>query len=679
MERRMPACSIRTLAAALMLGLAVNAQAHTNDRGLDARNFDPAVGVCTDFFQHANGGWLASNPIAAEYSQWSLDDELRERNLTLLREVLENAATKPGASGTATQKVGDFYASAMDENAIEAAGFTPIKVDLARVDALKSPADIAALVREWHAQGIPVLFDFGAESDMKNAGVMIGYASQGGLGLPDRDFYTRTDAKSKELLAKYRQHVAHMLGLIGEKNPDTAAGWIIDLETTLAKSSLDRTALREPLNSYHMVSVKAADAQTPHFSWSAFYKSLGREDVTRFSLAQPKFFAAADKALASTPVSHWQAYLRWHLVDAAAPELSKAFVDASFDFHGRTLRGTQELKPRWKRAVDATNDALGFAVGEAYVARTFPPEAKERARKLVENLKIALRARLAKLDWMGEETKKAAYAKLDTLVAKIGYPDTWRDYSKLAITRGTHYGNVRAAIAFETQRDFAKIDKPVDRSEWGMLPQTVNAYYNPLQNEIVFPAAQLQPPYFDATMDDAINYGGIGAVIGHEMLHGFDDQGSQFDAQGNLRDWWSKQDRDRFNARTARLVSQFDGYVPIDDLHINGKVTLGENIADFGGIEVAWDAFRLAAQGKPDVPVDGFTPAQRFFLSFAQSWRTQQRPEALRLQVLSNEHAPAKFRVNGPISNLSSFTEAFACKAGEQPMARAAADRVDIW
>jgi putative endopeptidase len=674
----MRAYRICTLAAALALGSAGSVSAHTNEHGIDPQNFDTTVGACTDFFEYANGGWLKSNPIPAAYSQWSLDDELRERNLTLLREILDKAAKDPGATGGATQKIGDFYASALDDKAVDAAGYTPIKPDLARVDALKSPADIAALVTAWQAQGLTTLFDFGPESDMKNATIMIGYATQGGLGLPDRDYYTRSDAKSKELLAKYRAHVARMLGLIGQKNAGEQAGWIVDLETTLAKASLDRVALREPLNSYHMVSLKDADTQTPHFSWSAFYKALNRPDVTRFSLAQPKFFAAADSALAKVPVSHWQAYLRWHLVDFAAPALANNFVDADFDFHGRTLRGTQELKPRWKRAIDATNSALGFALGEAYVTRTFPPEAKARAQALVNNLEVALRARLARLDWMGEDTKKAAYAKLDTLVPKIGYPDRWRDYSKLAIRRGAYFENVRAAAAFEAQREFAKIDKPVDRTEWGMLPQTVNAYYNPLQNEIVFPAAQLQPPYFDATLDDAVNYGGIGAVIGHEMLHGFDDEGSQFDAKGNLSDWWTKQDRARFNARTAKLVQQFDAYVPIDDLHINGKLTLGENIADFGGIEVAWDAFKLTDQGKSSEKRDGFTPAQRFFLSFAQSWRTQQRPEALRLQVQSNEHAPAKFRVDGPVSNLPTFATAFSCKSG-QPMARAAAQRVDIW
>jgi putative endopeptidase len=385
-----------------------------------------------------------------------------------------------------------------------------------------------------------------------------------------------------------------------------------------------------------------------------------------------------DGALAKVPVSHWQAYLRWHLVDFAAPSLSKAFVDADFDFHGRTLRGTQELKPRWKRAIDATNDALGFAVGETYVAKVFPPEAKQRAQGLVKNLAVALRARLAKLDWMGEETKKAAYAKLDTLVPKVGYPDVWRDYSALTVRRGDHFANVRAAAAFEAKRLAAKIDKPVDRSEWGMLPQTVNAYYDPQQNEIVFPAAQLLPPYFDAQMDDAVNYGGIGSVIGHEMLHGFDDEGSQFDAQGNLRDWWTKQDRERFVARTGRLVEQFDAYVPIDDLHINGKLTLGENIADLGGLEVAWDAWKLTDDGKANAKRDGLDGTQRFFLAFAQAWRTQQRPEALRLQVQSNEHAPAKYRVNGPVSNMAAFARAFACKAGD-PMVRDAARRVDIW
>ncbi|HJT98115.1 MAG TPA: M13 family metallopeptidase [Rhodanobacteraceae bacterium] len=665
----------RALAAALVFAVSC-AAAHTNEHGIDPENFDKGVSACTDFFEAANGGWLKSNPIPAEYSQWSLDDELRERNLALLRGILEDAAAHPAEPGSSRRKIGDFYASAMDEAAIDAAGYTPIRAKLSEVDALETSADVAGLIRRWHAQGIPTLFDFGSEADMKNASMVIAYATQGGLGMPDRDYYLRTDAKSKALLGKYRAHVARMLGLVGEKDADAEAGWVLDLETTLAKASLDRVALRDPENFYHIYTVADADAKTPHFSWTAFYKAIDHGDVARFSLAQPEFFAAADHAIATVPVAHWRAYLRWHLVNFAAPSLSKPFVDADFDFYAKTLRGTEQLKPRWKRAIDATNEALGFAVGEAYVARTFPPEAKERAEKLVADLRTALRARLARLAWMADATKKAAYAKLDTLAPKIGYPDKWRDYSGLAIKRGPYFDNVLAAATFETHRQFAKIGKPVDRTEWGMLPQTVNAYYNPLQNEIVFPAAQLQPPYFDADADDALNYGGIGAVIGHEMLHGFDDQGSRFDASGNLSDSWTGEDRRHFEERTTKLVQQFDAYVPIDDLHINGRLTLGENIADLGGLEVAWDAFRIA---DPDAKSkDDFTPAQRFFYSFAQSWRTQQRPEALRLQVQSNEHAPAKFRVNGPVSNLPEFANAFAC-APSAPMARAPAERVAIW
>ena len=672
----MPTGRIRTLVASVAFGLAAAANAQPNERGLDAHNFDPGTPACADFFQHANGGWLKANPIPAEYSQWSLDDEQRERNLALLRGELEDAAKAPGEHGGTTQKIGDFYASAMDEQAIEAAGYAPVRAWLEEVAALKNAADVATLVRRWQAQGIPVLFNFGPLADMQDANRVIGYAMQGGLGLPDRDYYTRSDAKSKDLLGKYRTHVARMLGLVGEKNAGEQAGWVVALETSLAKASLDRTQMRDPQTYYRMATLAQADAQTPHFSWTAFHQAIGRDDVQRFSLPHPKFFAAMDAALAKVPLSHWQAYLRWHLVDGAAPYLGRAFVDADFDFHGRTLRGTQELKPRWKRAIDASNDALGFALGEAYVARVFPPEAKQRALQLVKNLEIALRKRIAALDWMGEDTKNAAYAKLDTLTPKIGYPDAWRDYSALEIRRDAFFANVRAAAAFETRREIAKIGKPVDRSEWGMLPQTVNAYYDPQQNEIVFPAAQLLPPYFDANMDDAVNYGGIGSVIGHEMLHGFDDEGSRFDAQGNLRDWWTQRDRERFDQRTGRLVEQFDAYVPVDDLHVKGKLTLGENIADLGGLQVAWDAWQLTGDAKADARRDDLAPPQRFFLSFAQAWRTQQRPETLRLQVQSNEHAPAKFRVNGPVSNMPAFASAFACKAGA-PMVRA--KRVDIW
>jgi len=668
---------MRLLALALAAA-ATAAAGHSNDHGLDARNFDPGAGACRDFFQYANGGWLKANPIPPAYSRWSLDDEISERNETLLKGIVEDAAAHPGARGSTTQKVGDFHAAAMDEAAIEKAGLTPLHDDLAAIAALASPADVAALVSAWQRRGNAVLFDLEAQPDLKDSAIDIAYAGQGGLGLPDRDYYLRDDAKSKQLLAKYRAHVARMLGLLGDANGADEAGWVVALETRFAQASLDRVALRDPANSYHIFALADADAKTPHFSWTAFFHNAARDDVRRFSLAQPEFFAAADRALADVPLAHWQAWLRWRLIDASAPYLGKAFVDADFDFHGTTLRGAREIKPRWKRAIHSADEAIGELLGQAYVARVFPPEAKQRALALVENLKSALRARIAKLAWMTPETKQAAYAKLDTLAAKIGYPDTWRDYAKLEISRDSYLGNMRAAAAFEAQRTFAKLDHPVDRSEWEMTPQTVNAYYNPMGNEIVFPAAQLLPPYFDANADDALNYGGIGSVIGHEMTHGFDDQGSQFDARGNLRDWWSKTDRSEFEARTAKLVAQFNAYVPVDDLHINGKLTLGENIADLGGLLVAYDAFKLTAQGKGDGKIEGLTADQRFFLSYAQTWRTAQRREQLRLQVQSNEHAPAKFRVNGPLADVPAFAHAFDCRSTD-PLVQSPKNFVDIW
>ena len=425
--------SLRATALSLAF-TAFSAAAHTNDHGLDAKNMDPAAGACRDFFQYADGGWLKSNPIPPAYSRWSLDDEINERNLGILKDIFETAAAHPGAHGETAQKIGDFYAAAMDEAGIEKAGTAPLKDDLAAIAALQSPADVAALIRDWQRQGNEVLFDFEAQPDLKDSNKDIAYAGQGGLGLPDRDYYTRDDAKSRELRANYEAHIAHMLGLVGDSNAKDEAAWVLALETRLAQASLDRVALRDPANSYHIFTVADADAKTPHFSWSGFFHIAGRGDVRSFSLAHPDFFSAADKALAEEPLAHWQAYLRWRLIDAQAPYLGNAFVDADFDFHARTLRGAKEIKPRWKRAIASADAALGELLGQAYVAQVFPPEAKQRALELVNNLKIALRARIARLDWMSAETKQSAYAKLDTLVAKIGYPDKWRDYTKLEIS-----------------------------------------------------------------------------------------------------------------------------------------------------------------------------------------------------------------------------------------------------
>ena len=665
-----------------LLFLAATALAHGGEGGLQTENIDSSTSPCHDFFQYANGAWLRTARIPPDRDTWGVDEEIDQRNLGILRDILENAASHPGdvSGGDAgpIRKIGDFYAAAMDEAAIESAGLAPLRDDLAAIAALKTANDVAALVRDWHIRGFDVLFELQAQEDLRDSATNIAYAGQGGLGLPDRDYYLRSDAKSALLRAQYRNHVAHMLDLLGDARTKDEAGHVLELETRLAKASLDSLALRDPQNSYHVVTLAQADAKSPRFDWAALFAAGGRGDVQRFSLAQPEFFAAAGKAFGDTPVATWQAYLRWQLINASAPYLGKAFVDADFAFRGRALRGIKDNKPRWKRAIESTDLALGEALGQAYVEKVMPRESRLRALELIGNLKAALRARLQNLDWIGDATRQTAYAKLDTLGAKIGYPDHWRDYSTLQVSRDSYYGNMRAAAAFDARRQFAKFHRPVDHGEWDMTPQTVNAYNNPMRNEIVFPAAQLLPPYFDAQADDALNYGAIGGVIGHEMLHSFDDQGSKFDANGNLVDWWSDADRAHFEARTDVLVRQFNAYVPIDSLHIDGRLTLGENIADLGGLLVAYDAFKLTGQGRGGAPIGGLSPDQRFFLAYAQSWREQQRPQQLRLQLQSNEHAPAKYRVNGPLSNLPAFAHAFGCRPGDT-MVRGDAVTVKIW
>ena len=661
-----------------LLFLAATVLAHGGERGLQTENIDGSTSPCHDFFQYANGAWLRAARIPPDRDTWGVDEEIDQRNLGILRDILENAASHPGDMAAPIRKIGDFYAAAMDEAAIESAGLAPLRDDLAAIAALNTADEVAALVRDWHVRGFDVLFELQAQEDLKDSATYIAYAGQGGLGLPDRDYYLRSDTKSALLRAQYRDHVAHMLALLGDARPKDEAGHVLELETRLAKASLDSLALRDPQNSYHVVTLAQADATSPRFAWAALFAAGGRGDVQRFSLAQPEFFAAAGKAVGDTPVATWQAYLRWQLINASAPYLGKTFVDADFAFRGRALRGIKDNKPRWERAIESTDTALGEALGQAYVEKVMPPESRLRALDLIGNLKAALRARLQNLDWIGDATRRTAYTKLETLGAKIGYPDRWRDYTTLEVSRDSYYRNMRAAAAFDARRQFAKFNRPVDRGEWDMTPQTVNAYNNPMRNEIVFPAAQLLPPYFDAQADDALNYGAIGGVIGHEMLHSFDDQGSKFDANGNLVDWWSSADRAHFEARTDVLVRQFNAYVPVDSLHVDGRLTLGENIADLGGLLVAYDAFKLTEQGRGGAQIDGLTPDQRFFLAYAQSWRELQRPQQLRLQLQSNEHAPAKYRVNGPLSNLPAFAHAFGCRPGDA-MVRSDALSVKIW
>jgi putative endopeptidase len=670
----------RVLALTIALVTGSSTSAFTNQHGIDRRNFDEETPACTNFYQFANGGWLASNPIPAEYSNWGIGNEMRERNLVLLRSILDEAVKSKAAPGSNAQKIGDFYATGMDEAGLQKAGYEPIKPALAKIDALKTRADVIALLTTWHAEGLYPLFNFGPSPDFKDSTVTIAYATQGGLGLPEREYYLDTDAESKAIRDKYVAHIRRSLALIGVPAAEATkqAGWILAMETRLANASLDKLAMRDPASYYNFITVAAADKHTPHWSWTKYFAALDIDGIQSFSLAQPGFFAEADKMLGEVPVDQWRAYLRWNLVAAASPYLSDAFVDESFGFNGKVLTGAQELRPRWKRVMDTVSAGMGEALGELYVQRAFPPEAKQRALAMVENLRVALHARLGKLDWMSDETKQKAYAKLAAFDPKIGYPDTWRDYTALETTRTHYLDNIRAANRFETARQFAKIGKPVDRAEWGMTPQTVNAYYNPQQNEIVFPAAIMQPPFFDPDVDDAINYGAMGAVIGHEMMHGFDDQGSKFDAKGNFVSWWTDADRKQFDDRTALLAKQYDDYVAIGDLHVNGKLTLGENIADYGGLLVAHDAFAMTAQAKGGEKIDGLTPDQRFFIAFAQSWRRNMRDEALKLQVNTDPHSPARFRVIGSVANVPAFQQAFACKDGD-PMIRAGAKRIAIW
>jgi predicted metalloendopeptidase len=648
--------------------------------GLDPLDMDPGAAPCGDFFQYADGGWLKRNPIPADYPSWGAFNELDERNRETLHRTLEKlAGGPPAAPGSEERKLGDFYASCMDEAAVEAAGISPLQGELDRIAAIRDRATLQEEIARLQERGVNALFQFGSEEDRKNSSQVIAAALQGGLGLPDRDYYTKTDDESKTLRQKYVAHVARMLEFAGDA-PATAAEearTILDFETKLAEPAMTRVERRNPDNTYHPYRGEELAHLTPRFSWTAYFRAEGVPEGITVNVWQPKFFEAVNGLLDAEPLALWKTYLQWQLINAAAPTLSKKFVDEDFDFKERTLQGTEQNLPRWKRCVAATDQALGMALGKIWVREHFPPQAKERADRMVKNLVGALRDDLQRLPWMGAETRKAALAKLDAFAQKIGYPDKWRDYSPLAISRGPYAANVLAASVFDFRRDLAKVGKPVDRTDWEMTPPTVNAYYQSARNEIVFPAGILQPPFFSAAADDAVNYGGIGAVIGHEMTHGFDDSGRKFDAQGNQREWWTPEDLKNYETRALCVEKQFDAYVVEGDLRENGKLVLGESIADLGGVAIAHRAFLRSLEGKPSQqPIDGLTADQRFFLSWARIWATNDRPEFARLIVNTNPHPLGRFRAIAPASNLQEFARAFACKPGD-PMVRA--DRCEIW
>jgi putative endopeptidase len=672
-----------TLAVGLALATAATAAPADMNSSLKPAEFNKHSAPCQNLFEFVNTNWLEKHPIPGDRTSWGAFEMLDELSLIAQHEIVETVAKAKNAPGSIEQKVGDFYGSGMDEAAVEKTGYDPIKEDLKRIDGLNTPDEVADFVRDYATQGMPFVFNFGAQGDYHDSQRMLGYAFQGGLGLPERDYYFKTDDASKKIRDAYVLHVQRALQLIGIKPDDAAkqAKAVMDLDTQLADASLPIVELRNPANQYHFVSFADADAATPHFSWEKYFAAEGISGEKGFSLSQPKFFAAMDKLMADVPADQWRAYLRYHLVAQTSAYLSKPFVDEDFAFNGQTLHGQKEPKPRWKRVLDTVDRQLGMALGQLYVAKNFPPESKARAQELVDNLRAALKVRIQHVDWMSDATKAKAIEKWDTFVPKIGYPDKWRDWTGLTIGHDNYVGNLRAALKFNHAWRMGKIGKPVDRSEWRMTPQTVNASYNPLQNEITFPAAILQPPFFDAKVDDALNYGGIGAVIGHEMTHGYDDQGAQFDAQGNLKNWWTDDDKKKFEARTDQLVKQFDNYVAIDDLHVHGKQTLGENIADLGGLNVAYDALQKALAKTPseaNKKIDGYTQDQRFFLNFGRVWARQFKPEELKLRLNTDVHAPAQFRAIAAPSNMPAFAQAFSCKAGTA-MVRGTDVQVKIW
>ncbi|RDJ00097.1 M13 family peptidase [Dyella solisilvae] len=669
---------------ALAVGLAMATSALAAPSGaFDVKELDTNKDVCNDFNGFVNAKWLAANPIPADRTRWGSFDALREDSLNAQHTIVENAAKNVASAkpGSIEQKIGYLYASGMNEDAIEKAGFDPIKPELARIAALKNSSDIAAYIRDSYAKGIPVAFRFYGNPDFKDSSKQIAYAGQGGLGLPTADYYSKPDFE--KIRTAYVAHIARTLQLVGvsEADAQAQAKAVMAFETRLASASLVPTELRQPENRYHYVSIADADKVTPHFDWAAFFKAQGADVKDGFSLSQPKFFAEFDKMLGDVPASDWQAYLRFHAIDEASPYLSKAFQQEDFAFNAQTLNGQKEMKARWKRTLDAVEGGMGMALGQLYVAETFSPESKSRALELVNNLRAAYKTRIENLPWMSEATKQKALEKWASFTPKIGYPDKWRDWTGLTIKQGDYFANVEAAAKFNYDYMVGKIGKPVDRTEWGMTPQTVNAYYNAQKNEIVFPAAILQPPFFDAKVDDALNYGGIGAVIGHEMGHGYDDQGSKFDAQGNNANWWTDEDRKAFEARTDKLADQFNHYEALPGKFVNGKLTMGENIGDLGGLNAAYDALQMALAKNPKEAkskIDGYTQEQRFFLNWGRVWRGNIRPEAQLTLLNTDPHAPAQFRAIGAPSNMPAFAQAFQCKPGDK-MVRDGEKQVKIW
>ncbi|WP_117309856.1 M13 family metallopeptidase [Stenotrophomonas sp. G4] len=647
---------------------------------LNSADLDPSIAACTDLNGFVNSKWLKANPVPGDQTTWGSFEILRERSLEVQHALVQQAAASQAKAGSVEAKIGDIWKTGNDEAKIEAAGLAPLQPTLDKIGALNDTAAITQYLRDSQAQGQGVLFSLFANADYKDSANVIAYVGQGGLGLPEKGYYF-DDAQAR-IRDAYVAYIAQVLTLSGVDAAQAAeqAKAVMAFETRLAKASMSRIEMRDPAKRYNPLSAADADKLTPNFSWTALFDTLKVPAAQKFSLAQPGFFSEMDKMLADVPAATWQSYLRFHTIDDASPYLSSQFEKANFEFYGKTLRGQQEMQPRWKRVLESVNGGMGEALGQLYVDAVFPAESKEAMQHLVQNLSVALKARLEQLPWMGEETRKKALEKWASFTPKIGYPDKWREWTGLQTNGDSYLGNMQAARAFNYRYMLDKIGKPVDKTEWGMTPQTVNAYYNATKNEIVFPAAILQAPFFDAKADPALNYGGIGAVIGHEMMHGYDDSGSQFAANGNFDNWWTDSDRKAFTERTDRLVAQFDGYESVPGVFVKGKLTLGENIGDLGGLTVAYDALQMALKENPkaNVEVDGHSQDQRFFMNWATVWRRNFTDGELRVRLNTDPHAPASFRANGAPSNMPSYAAAFQCKAGDA-MVRADDKRVVIW
>jgi putative endopeptidase len=652
------------------------APASNHEPALDVTSMDRTVDPCVDFFKYSCGGWMKLNPIPPDQSSWDTYSKMQDENLGRLRGILETASAPDPKRNAATQKIGDYYASCIDEKAIESKGADPLKPDLERTAKIASKAEIAGVAAAMIQEN--VLFRFDSTQDFRDATQVIAEADQGGLGLPDRDYYVKDDAKSVELRNAYLAHVQKMFELLGDQ-PGLAseeAQTVMRIETALAKGSMTRVERRDPKNLDHKMTAGELEKITPDFQWQVYFTKVGLPSLSSLNVASPGFFKALNEELNKESLADWKIYLRWHLVHADAPFLSAAFLNENFDFYGKTLQGRKELRPRWKRCTDEVDGDLGEALGQVYVEKYFSPEAKQQALKMVKEIESAMQQDIDSLSWMSATTKQQALIKLHGMANKIGYPDKWRDYSKLEIVRGDELGNVERSRKFEFERQLAKIGKPLDRGEWDMTPPTVNAYYNPQMNDINFPAGVLQPPAFDPTSDAAPNYGDTGGTIGHELTHGFDDEGRQFDAQGNLRDWWTEDDGKEFVKRASCISDQYSSYTIIDDIKINGKLTLGEDVADLGGLILAYRAWVDDTKGEKLQALDDLTPEQRFFVGYGQSWCGESRDETKRLRATVDPHSPEKYRTNGVVSNMPEFQEAFHCKAAS-PMVNQ--NRCSVW